>query len=129
MYTKEQLESKSDFELSALILKSNGFSVATQDDTGTEATHRSKENSFFMITVTRFDINNPADMWPIIDSSGISLIKFDDGYAAICEWNYIDIGQPHEDCESFCSDNAHQSGHKNPLRAAAIVYLLVKGDK
>lgn len=61
--------------------------------------------------IDMFDINNPADMWPIIFEHGISLLQQDneDGWCAF-RWD---------------DDNA-ECWHKNPLRAAAIVFLMMK---
>ena len=63
--------------------------------------------------VDLIDINNPADMWPIIIGNRIDIYFDDFGYAEACKsWNY---GQGLEFKD------------KNPLRAAAIVFLMMNG--
>lgn len=77
-----------------------------------------------------FSINNPADMWPIILENGISLIKFKSGYQAVSEgWNYIDVSN-HCDINDCCiGADQFDCGHENAFRAAAIVFLMMKGVK
>lgn len=58
------------------------------------------------------DINNPADMWPIIVENKISIEYLQDG-----KWGAT-IG-------NYC----HIDKFNNPLRAAAIVFLMMKGVK
>ena len=58
--------------------------------------------------------NNPADMWPIIVDNGISIHAQDD---------YFDTW---EATGKQVNDSA---SHKNPLRAAAIVFLEMNGVK
>ncbi len=54
--------------------------------------------------------NNPADMWPIIVENKISLINHDDEDWFAFQW----------------VSNDAECWHKNPLRAAAIVFLMIK---
>ncbi|CBX44566.1 hypothetical protein P88_00550 [Erwinia phage phiEt88] len=55
--------------------------------------------------------NNPADAWPIIVSSGISLRKLHNGkWRGINEWGV-----------------SHQQDDDKPFRAAMIVYLMMQG--
>jgi hypothetical protein len=61
-----------------------------------------------------FDINNPSDMWPLIVENGIC-IHVDN----IGENSYANTFDSHGYCEKEFYD-------KNPLRAAAIVYLMIK---
>lgn len=56
--------------------------------------------------------NNPADMWPIIYNSGMSIQAPDEYFD---EWHTSKLGVN----ISYC--------HKNPLRAAAIVFLMMNG--
>lgn len=63
-----------------------------------------------------FDINNPADMWPIILENKITTEWcFDDDWRATVD-NQFQAG----------AFNRFQSFSKNPLRAAAIVFLKMK---
>lgn len=57
--------------------------------------------------------NNPADAWPIIQSAKISLIKTDDDCWTAFEWK----------------NDENEIWHKNPLRSAMIVYLMMNEDK
>jgi|TARA_R110002033_G_scaffold43600_2_gene85537 hypothetical protein len=62
----------------------------------------------------KFDFcNNPSNAWPIIFENGIELSPVFDG-----EWcaSYID---------SYTFTNTMQVVHKNPLRAAMVVYLSI----
>lgn len=78
--------------------------------------------------VRYFDINSWADMGPIIVDSGISLIKLIDGYQAISNsWDYIDITDRDGINDCCIGNEAAMYGHKNPLRAAAIAFLMMNG--
>ena len=61
--------------------------------------------------------NNPADMWPLIVDSKISILP----------WN-------EQMWQAWFTDSGldgikHRVFDKNPLRAAAIVYLMIKDEK
>lgn len=67
--------------------------------------------------------NNPADMWPIIIKHGICLTSPTKGRKSVnwsASWN--------EDGGKWSSGDI-AFGDKNPLRAAAIVFLMIKGVK
>lgn len=73
--------------------------------------------------------NSWADIGPIIDDNGISLIKVKDGYLAVSQnWDYIDLNGD-SDIENYCIGLSDTScyGHQNPLRASAIVFLMMNG--
>lgn len=76
--------------------------------------------SFYCVDL--IDINKPADMWPIIVTNGIGVeketIPFCDDFNEMIE----------SDCweASHCIRNISYS-HINPLRAAAIVFLMMNG--
>jgi hypothetical protein len=58
--------------------------------------------------------NNPADAWPIIQSNGISLVKYEHGmWLASSDAYWVDGVEWQIDGEA----------HSRPLRAAMIVYL------
>ena len=63
--------------------------------------------------------NNPADMWPIVFDNDISLISAggDKGY-------YANNGYLHHSGSIF--DDTAEYYSENPLRAAAIVFLMMK---
>ncbi|WP_373203373.1 phage protein NinX family protein [Citrobacter amalonaticus] len=67
---------------------------------------------------TAFDpCNNPADAWPIIQSNGISLVKYEHGmWLASCDAYWVDGVEWQIDGEA----------HPNPLRAAMIVFLMMQ---
>lgn len=70
---------------------------------------------------TMFNINNPADIWPIISENGICLISPTKGRKSSlwsASWN--------EDGGKWSSGDII-FGDKNPLRAAAIVFLMMNG--
>jgi hypothetical protein len=67
--------------------------------------------------------SNPSDAWPIIVENGISLIK--SKYLGC--WDVVGKGlYTHE---GFESSVGAESENKNPLRAACIVFILMKQDK
>lgn len=70
--------------------------------------------SFFEWWRPNFDINNPNDMMPLAFDNGISQLKSDEDELWCCfNWK----------------DDNHESWHINPLRAAAIVYILIMQEK
>ena len=63
--------------------------------------------------------NNPADAWPIVNASRISIMF--DGTDPQCE------GEHHEWCDAISSSQKFGIQHQsNPLRAAMIVFLMMK---
>lgn len=61
--------------------------------------------------------NNPSDAWPIIVSSGISLVKYGHGmWLASSDAYWVDGVEWQIDGEA----------HQNPLRAAMIVFLMMQ---
>ena len=76
---------------------------------------------FAMIEVSDY-CNNPSDAWPIIVSNNISItkcIRLDDwevfGGGVCVDYDHCIISE----CGCFCSN-------KNPLRAAMIVFLMMR---
>jgi len=64
--------------------------------------------------------NNVADAWPIIQSNGISLVKYEHGeWLASSDAYWVDGVEWQIDGEA----------HQNPLRAAMIVYLQLQEAK
>lgn len=62
--------------------------------------------------------NNPADAWPIIVESGISL-----------EFDGIDWMAYHCKCHSIKYSNSIETHAGKPLRAAMILWLMMREDK
>ena len=60
--------------------------------------------------------NNPADAWQIIVENGISLVKFGDMWEADPDACFVD----------GVEWNINGECHQNPLRAAMIVFLMMK---
>lgn len=70
---------------------------------------------------TEFDFNpcnNPSDAWPIILGNGISINKWDKSDSF---WT-ADVEHP-KSCDEY---NTIEVKHENPLRAAAICFLIMK---
>ena len=123
-HTKEQLEGMSDFQLSSEVLK-----LHKRYDGSKIGENESRTKASFKIEwVTYcFDVNDPSDMIPLVFEAGMSLINFSDGYAATGKWDYIDVNNSHDSAEWWCGDL--ESTHSNPLRACAIVWLLMQGGE
>lgn len=129
-YTVEQLEAMSDFEINKLVAikegKRPGYYAQATDTYNIELGSGSVAESpelrphHVIEWVCRDYCNSWADMGVIIERDGISLIKWvndEDGYEAVLV--------EYHGHEVVTGDLF--SSHKNPLRAAAIVYLLM-GD-
>lgn len=105
-YTLEQLQSMSDLDLNIAVTKSQGFVVdGWYENTSVVIAVDENGNNGFQSDYC----NKPSDMCELIISEGISLIyQIDNNY-----WCASTMNTP------FVHD-------KNPLRAAAIVYVLVR---
>lgn len=66
--------------------------------------------------------NNPSDAWPIIFEDRIAIIPD----SAAGEWVAFNEFTLYEGDWMFASDPARHVNGKNPLRAAMIVYLMMK---
>lgn len=82
-------------------------------------------SQFYTIPISDY-CNNPSDMWPLIVANGITLVHCgaDNTYAAAAKYSYIDISM-----EEYIEGDEVFGGtgyfDKNPLRAAAIVFLML----
>lgn len=119
-------EKASDFELSAAILESVGMSDAyLEPSSDSEATCRYYRDE--MLLTTRFDINNWADIGPLIDDHSISLININEsGNLFACsnvEFDTICMSPDGNDNGVSCFNAKNESYCKNQKRAAAICYL------
>jgi len=109
---KEQLEAMSDFDLNCLIV--DKLEIISDVHFSSAITRHVKDGEVLRCAETLDYCNNPSDMMPLVFEKGISLVYMDEEYEA------------HSLC---CGDEVNNTLHKNPLRAAAIVYLLIKGEK
>ena len=106
----------SDFQLSGEMLKLH----KKYDDSKISENESRTKASFKIGWVTYcFDINNAADMMPLVFEAGINL---NSEMANEKEW-----AASSKDL-SYCWTANWQVIHSNPLRAAAIVYLLMRGE-
>lgn len=105
------------FAVTAEIYDVNGWSL-TKDES---EFYQCGPDGMSYYSVKVIDIDNPADMWPIIDELKISL-----------HWDWEAMGE----CSAIGSVFLNRSlglrqinylyTSKNPLRAAAIVFLMMK---
>jgi hypothetical protein len=93
----------SDFEINKLVVKSKWPELVTYEQFGKVRVQVVDNDDFY------FDFNNPNDAWPIIIDNEISLI------CQHCKWTATDMSGP------------AKYWNENPLRAAMIVYLMMKG--
>jgi len=112
-----ELEAMSDAEIDELVL-----------DLHRDGINKSLPEGHSVISIPYCD--NASNSWPIIIENNISLIKLPDGYEAVVDWDYIDLGS-HDRINDVCigDNDVTCHGHKNPLRAAMIVFLLMKGEE
>ena len=97
------------FALTTFIEDVNGWSLSKDESEfyqcGTDGM------SYYSVKI--IDINNHADMWPIILENDISLINDGEG----------SIGAAHENCQQIWNKK------DKAMRSAAIVFLMMKGVK
>lgn len=124
---KQDYEKKTDFEINKMILeiesKKEGVSISNIRPHRLSSKLKALK-CFGNIVV--FDIegessqidycNNPSDMMPLAWEHGISLIH------ESCYWTAA------SDDLNEAWDSTHSADDKNPLRAAAIVYLLMQDE-
>ena len=116
---KEQLEKLSDFDINSLIISK--LEIESDVHFGGGAITRHVNNGEVLRCTETLDYcNNAADMMPLVFECGISLVScYDKTYSACSEIHHsID---DHDEYEN-------EVYHSNPLRAAAIVWLLMQGD-
>jgi len=102
-YTLEQLQAMSDDDLSRTVTELTAFlDIRECGELGEYDVYQWIEMHGISI-----DINNPSDMWPLIVEEGISIAYMPYSNEWCTASNY----------RSFIHD-------KNPLRAAAILYVL-----
>jgi len=114
MMNKEQLEAMSDFEINKLVAE-----IAIDKDVdiqtiGTKGLELYVVNTSGLLpTMDSLDYcNNPSDMWPLIIEKEISI-----NFRA--RKNLLPVAK-------MINSDSNDVIHSNPLRAAAIVYLLMQ---
>lgn len=116
---EDKYKEMSDHELSSQILEIKVLEMGYKAWVRPTLPHNGgSTNAYCADTLENFDINNPADMWPIIVENSIEISPLYSG-----EW-----------CVSCISEYTYEEypiyslwySDKNPLRAAAIVFLMMK---
>lgn len=121
----------SDFEICGYVsMHEHGFSWIEFDDEMSSHVKCGNEGSpGFAIVEVKDYCNNPSDAWPIIVENSISIVSYGVEFSAEYGWSAfyggVCVNYNHEIVSNFeieCSD-------KNPLRAAMIVYLMMKDEE
>lgn len=124
---KSELEAMSDFEINCEVAILINPDLAYADESQVTEEEDSTVN-FRLCDVLGNELdagtynycNNPSEAWPIIDKNRID-IKFYSSLDMACAKGFINKGM--SICQSFKSEN------ENPLKAAMIVFILMKQDK
>ncbi len=119
---KEQLERLSDLELNKLVarLVYDDIEALTSPFDGNDEVWIERAGG--VIINTSYDpCNNPSDMMPLVLESAIELSPLFCG-----EWCASELNNYTYEARPIY--NGYQVVHSNPLRAAAIVYLLMRGE-
>lgn len=98
----------SDFEINALVAEKLGVDAKIEDGRLFTSKKHAGENVISVTTFTDY-CNNQADMWPLIVENNIWI-----------QPDMVGDGYWHSHVEDFWAKD------KNPLRAAAIIYLMIK---
>ena len=106
----------SDFEINKLVAERLGYTDVSKESVNCVGVRVNKSSTFAYC-------NNPADAWPIILENKISVIynKYDELYTACSNYCHS-WGCEFGDMVEFDND----TGNENPLRAAMIVFLMMK---
>ena len=114
----------SDFEISGYVsMHEHGFSWIEFDDEMASHVKCGNEGSpGFAIVEVKDYCNNPSDAWPIILVNGISVCS-PEHCITPNEW----AAGRYESFDLYAKRLHH--GSKNPLRAAMIVYLMMKDEE
>lgn len=129
MYTQKELESKSDKDLNKLVYEAEGLKPSSNDLIIEETLELMRDSDPLLrmalpITDRYYGkdyCNNWSDMGPIIDKHEITMKA--PNYNQVDHWEVSSC--IFTDGLGFC----YGADHKNPLRAAAIVYLLMHHEK
>jgi hypothetical protein len=118
---KEQLEAMSDLDINIKVANATYRNLGGRDYTQYLSRHHSQEQGCEVISYCGSELdycNSPSDMMPLVFEAGITVGTYDDEHFAFSGFE----GGVYEECWSNMIYN------DNPLRAAAIVYLLMQGD-
>ena len=105
----------SDFEINVLVAEKLGVGAKIEDGCLFTSKKHAGENVISVTTFTDY-CNNPADMWPLIFENKIDVCFIDSANS----WTSFGLTK-----NKLLVD----SSGDNPLRAAAIVYLMLKDEK
>lgn len=113
-------EKMSDFEINKLTAICSGLDYLV-----------SACGRFLSVESKIFDpCNNPNDAWPIIGGCGISTISLEGTMAWFAcsdvKFETVCMSPDGSDNGVSCMDAKNESYHTNPLRAAMIVFLMMK---
>lgn len=116
----------SDFEINkAVAINRGGYQGCVEHmEHGVKESNR---DSHGILYVERDYCNNPADAWQIIVDSGISIIKCKNCADDWSAEKITDISD--DDFNIFHCQSSHSYNDNNPLRAAMIVYLMMKDEE
>jgi hypothetical protein len=103
-------EEMTDFEINRKVAVRSGGYAGKVNDSETKVKESDKSTNGLFYTERDY-CNDPSDAWPIIMGNKID-IQHRDGFNTTCARN--------------CSN---MSAHKNPLRAAMIVFLMITEEE
>ena len=130
---KEQLEKLSDFDINSLIISK--LEIESDVHFGGGAITRHVNNGEVLRCTETLDYcSNPSDMMPLVFEAGINLspISNDDiecGTSSLTGDWWAGANNYGEDNECGLTSEFYTANSDNPLRAAAIVYLLMRGEQ
>jgi len=118
----------SDFEINKAVALILGIEVVEWGGKIFGGVERKIDNVTSVIGAIDY-CNSPSDAWPIIVENSISIVSYGVEFSAEYGWSAfyggVCVDYNHEIVSNFeieCSD-------KNPLRAAMIVYLMMKDEE
>lgn len=108
-------EEMSDLQINLLV--ANAIGVYAAENSGVVFASVKHEGDNVVSVIGAVDYcNNPSDAWPIINANLIGVIPDEDGVTMHFYGDWV--------ATAFCSTISYT--HKNPLRAAMIVFLMMK---
>lgn len=117
-------EKMTDAEIAEAVLLADGYIIESQDFlTKSKCFIKDKRLKYICddILICFNPCNNPEDAWPIILENGIGICAEDGKLVAA-------TNNTHEYYEPFGS-TVFKCDHKNPLRAAMIVFLMMRENE
>jgi hypothetical protein len=127
-------ELKNDHELSSAVLSIKVLALGYKPNIRPSIPHEGgSSNAYCGNTLENFDINNPADMWPIAFENNISVINIKNTtqWFACGDVEFENICMSPDGSDNGISHmtSKYESYCANPLRAAAIVFLKMQEAK